>query len=136
MKGRASGRALVSREPFCFLVQVDPRSGKVVEKGHEWEGENLAGRVLVFPHGKGSSASGWTMYELASRGLQPAGIVCLRADPVIVSGAVLCRIPLLDRPDTDVLDVIRSGDDVELDAGLGIGTVKVGRGVGRPNIRN
>lgn len=129
VKGRASGVALVSKHPFSFFTSVDPKTGVVVEMGHEWEGLSLAGRILVFPHGKGSSASSYVIYEMARCGTQPAGIINLRADSIIVSGAVLSRIPMIDRPDADVLSLIQNGDHIQLDAETGI--IKVGKRIER-----
>ncbi|MFC1980862.1 aconitase X swivel domain-containing protein [Chloroflexota bacterium] len=124
VKGKASGEALVSNQPFCFSQNVDIRSGVVVEKGNEWEGISIAGKILVFPIGKGSSGTSEFLYQLALCGTQPGGIINLRADPVIVVGAILGDIPMVDRLDGNPLQLIRTGDHVELDADNGI--VRVG----------
>ncbi|HDM05699.1 MAG TPA: DUF126 domain-containing protein, partial [Candidatus Aenigmarchaeota archaeon] len=38
-EGRAEGEALVTSQPISFFGGVDPRTGIVVEKGHELEGK-------------------------------------------------------------------------------------------------
>ena len=73
-EGRARGAALVSPEPIGFLGGVEPETGLVVEKGHPLEGQSVAGRVLVFPTGKGSTVGSYTLYRLAKKGLAPAEI--------------------------------------------------------------
>jgi predicted aconitase with swiveling domain len=45
--------------------------------------------------------------------------VCRRANPVVVQGAVLAGLPLLDRLDADPVEVLRSGDRVRLDPARG-----------------
>lgn len=109
--GQAVGRALVSREPIGFLGGVDPDTGLVVEPGHSLEGERVAGRVLVFPTGKGSTVGSYTLYRLARNQLAPAAIVNGEADPVVAVGAVIADIPMVDQVD---ISRIRTGDWVEI----------------------
>ena len=105
------GEALVSREPIGFLGGVDPDTGVVIEPGHPLEGQSVAGRVLVFPTGKGSTVGSYTLYRLARNGLAPAAIVNAEADPVIVVGAVIAGIPMVDQVD---VSTIRTGDQIRL----------------------
>ena len=58
--GRARGVALVSSEPISFFGLVDAETGTVIEKGHPLEGQSVAGRVLVFPTGKGSTVGSYS----------------------------------------------------------------------------
>lgn len=50
--GFASGPALTTRMAISFLGNVDPRTGMVVDPGHELYGQKISGKVLIFP-GKG-----------------------------------------------------------------------------------
>ena len=109
--GRAAGEALVSSEPIGFLGGVDPDTGVVIEPGHPLEGECVAGRVLVFPTGKGSTVGSYTLYRLARNDLAPAAIVNAEADPVVAVGAVISDIPMVDRVD---ISCIQTGDWVEV----------------------
>lgn len=122
-KGKAEGEALVAHQPFCFLHQVDMTTGVVIQKGNEWEGTSLAGRILVFPMGKGSTASSSVLLELTRLGIQPKGIVNISADPVLVVGAIISNIPMVDKLDGNPVELIKTGDWVELDADNG--TVRV-----------
>jgi predicted aconitase with swiveling domain len=112
--GRAEGQALVSSEPIGFLGGIDPDTGIVVEEGHPLEGESVAGRVLVFPTGKGSTVGSYTLYRLARNGLAPAAIVNAEADPVVAVGAIIAEIPMVDR--VDIL-CIHTGDAVQVHDG-------------------
>ena len=51
---------------------------------------------------------------------QPKGIINLRADPVVASGAIFSNIPMVDRLDSNPVELIKTGDYVELDADQGI----------------
>jgi predicted aconitase with swiveling domain len=113
-EGDARGAALVSHEPIGFLGGVDPDTGLVIEANHPLEGQSVAGRVLVFPTGKGSTVGSYTLYRLARNGLAPAAIVNAEADPVVAVGAVIADIPMVDH--VDVLQ-IHTGDWVEIHDG-------------------
>ncbi|MFQ5888231.1 MAG: aconitase X swivel domain-containing protein, partial [Candidatus Hydrothermarchaeales archaeon] len=74
-KGTASGEALVSEEPISFLGGIDSKTGVVIEKNHPLEGKNIAGKVLVFPKGKGSTVGAYVIYQLKKEGNAPAAII-------------------------------------------------------------
>ena len=123
-KGKAEGEALVSQQPISFMNSVNPETGVVTEKNHELEGINIAGKILVFPVGKGSSAGSYRLYETVICKTQPKGIINLRADPITATGAIFSDIPMVDQLDGNPLELIRTGDYVELDADKGIVKVR------------
>ncbi len=122
-KGKASGEALVSHAPISFMGGVNPETGLVVEKGHELEGVNLSGKILVFPKEKGSSGGSYQLYEMVRCNTAPKGLILLSAGPIITSGAIIGNIPMVDKLDQNPVEVIKSGDYVELDADQGTVTV-------------
>jgi hypothetical protein len=123
-KGKAQGEALVSQSPISFMGGVDPGTGLVVEKGHELEGKNIAGKILIFPTGKGSTAGSYQLYELAYNKKAPRAIINLRADSIVTIGAILSGIPMVDKLDKNPLEVIRTNDLVEVDGDQGIVILK------------
>ncbi len=96
-RGIGSGDLLVSPEPISFLSGVDPETGTVVEHGHPLEGQSLAGRVLAFPYGKGSTVGSYVIYALKQNNLAPAAIINTEAEPIIAVGAIMAGIPMVDR---------------------------------------
>ncbi|MEI8003168.1 MAG: DUF126 domain-containing protein, partial [Methanothrix sp.] len=60
--GCASGPALVTRDAISFLGNVDARTGMVVDPAHELFGQCIAGKVLIFPGGKGSTVGSYVIY--------------------------------------------------------------------------
>jgi predicted aconitase with swiveling domain len=110
--GRAEGMALVSPDPIGFFGMIDVETGIVVEKGHPLEGESVAGRILVFPTGKGSTVGSYSLYRLAKAGLAPVAIINAESEPIIAVGAIISDIPMLDQVD---IEQIRSGDLVMID---------------------
>lgn len=114
--GRADGEVLISSDPVCFYL-VDPETGRVLEKGHALEGRCIAGKVLVFPGGKGSSvvqADG--LYQLTTRGTAPKAMIIQNPDTVLVATAVIMGVPLVDQVDPAFYRSVADGDWVEVDA--------------------
>jgi len=118
-RGKGSGRLLVSPAPISFLSGVDPDTGVIVEKGHPLEGSSIAGTVLAFPYGKGSTVGSYVLYALARNGHAPAAIVNTEAEPIIATGAIIGNIPMIDRPDIP-LDHLRNGTCVTVDGERGM----------------
>jgi predicted aconitase with swiveling domain len=104
--------ALVSPEPVGFLGGVDPETGLVIEKGHPLEGQSVAGRVLVFPTGKGSTVGSYTLYRLAKKGLAPAAIINAQSEPIVAVGAIISDIPMVDQID---IGKIATGDQISIE---------------------
>ncbi|KPV61456.1 MAG: hypothetical protein AOA65_2273 [Candidatus Bathyarchaeota archaeon BA1] len=115
--GHCRGLALVSMKPISFLGGVDPSSGLIIERDHDLRGRSMMGRVLFFPHGHGSTVGSYVLYSLAKRGVGPKAIINQAADPVVVAGAIIADIPMIDQID---IQQIRMDDDVEVDCGRGI----------------
>lgn len=114
--GQTEGEALVSREPISFYGGVDMKTGVVIEKGHELEGQTVRGKILVFPYGKGSTVGSYAIYGLQKNGAAPKAIVNLETEAIVATGAILADIPCVDRVD---LDRIKTGDRLKIDADQG-----------------
>jgi len=115
--GHCRGLALVSTKPISFLGGVDSNSGLITERDHDLKGKSVKGRILCFPHGHGSTVGSYVLYSLAKKGLGPKAIVNQTADPVVVVGAIIANIPMIDQVD---IQQITTGDDVEVDCSKGL----------------
>jgi hypothetical protein len=126
VEGIAEGNAIVTRQAFAFSHGVHPQTGVVSDVRHELKGESIAGRVLVYPYGRGSSTGDLWMLEVTRCGKSPAAIINLETDPITVAGSVLSKliysteIPIVDRLDKNPLDVIKTGDYLRVDGTRGI----------------
>src|SRR5512138_1652288 len=110
--GNAVGEALVTSMGISFYGGVEPETGRVVEKGHELEGQSIAGRVLVFPTGKGSTVGSYTLYRLKKAGLAPAAILNVEAETITAVGCIISDIPCVDHIP---IDKIQTGMQVSVD---------------------
>jgi hypothetical protein len=113
-KGVAEGRALVTKSPISFLGDIDPKTGIVVEPNHELCGRSIAGKVLVFPMGKGSTVGSYVLYQLKKYGLAPAAIINKYSEAIVAVGAIISDIPLVDCLEEDPTTSIGTGDKVRV----------------------
>jgi hypothetical protein len=98
-KGIAEGEAIVTKDGISFYGGVDPDTGKVVEVGHELEGQSIAGKILMFPTGKGSTVGSYTMYRMKKNNTAPAAIINEQIDTIIAVGCIISEIPCVDKID-------------------------------------
>jgi len=111
--GKAEGEAIVSRESIGFYGGIDPKTGVVIEKGHELEGKSVKDKILVFPQGKGSTVGSYVIYGLKKNGVAPAAIVNKETETIVATGVILAGIPCVDEID---IDKIKTGDKLVVDA--------------------
>lgn len=114
--GQVEGEVLAGPMGISFFGGVDPDSGIVVERGHALEGRSIAGKVLVFPSGKGSTVGSYTLYRLKANGKAPLAIVNAVCETITAVGCIIAEIPCVDRVD---LAALRSGQRVRIDAAAG-----------------
>lgn len=120
VKGKASGEAIVTKEAISFNGGVDNMTGIVTEPGHELEGVNITGKVLVFLTGKGSTGGSYKIYDMVWRGTAPVAFIQVSPEPITTIGAIIGNIPVVAKLDQNPTLVIHTGDFVEIDADAGI----------------
>jgi predicted aconitase with swiveling domain len=121
--GSGAGKVLISTDDICFS-QADPDTGIVIEKNHALKGQSIAGKILIFPSGKGSSVvQGTGLYQLSKKGTRPKALIIQRPDTVLVAGAVVHRIPLVDQVEDEFYERVRNDSYVEVDADKGMITL-------------
>ncbi|MEI9407906.1 aconitase X swivel domain-containing protein [Mesorhizobium salmacidum] len=91
LTGAAEGEALVFSQPLSFWGGIDADTGNIVDRSHPGLGQNVAGRVLIMPSGRGSSSSSSVLAEAIRRGTAPAGILLERPDPILAVGAIVAE---------------------------------------------
>jgi uncharacterized protein len=114
--GMVEGEALVTGMGISFYGGVDPETGVVVERGHALEGQSIAGRVLVFPTGKGSTVGSYTLYRLKLGGLAPVAIVNAECETITAVGCIISDIPCVDHIP---IDRLKTGDRLIIDGERG-----------------
>ncbi|MFB3764930.1 MAG: DUF126 domain-containing protein [Methanotrichaceae archaeon] len=117
--GCAEGDALATRDALSFLGNVNPETGEVVDPEHELYGRCIAGKILIFPMGKGSTVGSYIIYQLKKRGKAPAAMINLKSEPIVAIGAVISGIPLVDGVAEDLLH-LKDGIHVIVNADKGL----------------
>lgn len=120
-EGQAIGGALITSQAISFYGGVDPETGVITEKDHELEGKSIAGKVFVFPTGKGSTVGSYTLYRLKKNGKAPTAIVNKKCEPIIAVGCIISEIPCVDQIEIEKIPV---GAILEVDAEQAIIEVK------------
>lgn len=115
--GAAHGEALVTSMGISFFGGIDPETGVVVERGHDLEGQSIAGKVLVFPTGKGSTVGSYTLYRLKRSGKAPLAIVNAESETITAVGCIIAEIPCVDQI---AIGQIQSGQTVLVDGQDGV----------------
>jgi len=111
--GKAEGEAIVSRSPIGFYGGIDAKTGIVIEKEHELEGQSVKDKILVFPQGKGSTVGSYVIYGLKKNGVAPSAIVNQETETIVATGVILAGIPCVDKID---ISKIKTGDRLKVDA--------------------
>ncbi|NVM16807.1 MAG: DUF126 domain-containing protein [Candidatus Lokiarchaeota archaeon] len=120
-KGTAEGEAIVTTDAISFYGGVDPDTGKVVEVGHDLEGQSITGKVLVFPTGKGSTVGSYTIYRMKKNKTAPIAIVNKEIDTIIAVGCIISEIPCVDKIN---IKNIKTGQELIVNGSKGIVEIK------------
>ena len=136
--GKLEGKALASKSPFnvsaTYLENLFGGNTKtapctdVINK--EWAGKNLAGQILCFPSGVGSTMGGATLMGVGSLGLGPKAMLYSgHVDSVSVAGLIIDnvwndhQVITIDQLGDEFLDAVKTGDPISIKED---GTVEVG----------
>ncbi len=115
VKGKTSGKVLLSKNPINFLGGVDKITGKVRDEIHDLFGRSIENKILVFPYGIGSSVGAYTIYSLKYNKSAPLAMICMKADLTTASGCAISNIPLIVA-DKEEYELLKDGQEVLVDA--------------------
>jgi len=121
VSGIVKGEVLVTSESISFWGGVDPASGAVNDPRHELFGQSVAGKVLAFPFGKGSSTGSLIMLELVRVDKAPAAILNMRTEPILATGPIVAehfygkKIPIISL-DASSFRKLKTGQSVTVNA--------------------
>lgn len=118
MKGNVQAEAIVSTAPLS-LAYVDSK-GAVLDTTHYLYGQMIKDKILVLPSLKGSATQELALAGLVQTGRAPKGIIALEADTRLITAALFCEIPVMDKLEKNPLEAISTGDLVRINADEGI----------------
>lgn len=117
--GCVTAECVVLPRTFTFFGNVNWDTGSLVLPGDPMDGVNIAGKVFIFKSPSGGQGTAWKIAEMVQKGTGPAAIVVWHSNPILVSGCVFARIPLVADLPTDPTAVFSTGDVVTVDAANG-----------------
>lgn len=117
--GTASGPALVLPQALSLWGGLDPETGKIIDQRHPNLGDNVTGKVLVLPIGRGSSSASSILLEAVRQGKAPAAIVLAETDAILALGAAVARelydqAPPVVVVEPDVYQQIQTGQTISI----------------------
>ncbi|MCK4895825.1 MAG: DUF126 domain-containing protein [Candidatus Heimdallarchaeota archaeon] len=115
VEGKVTGIVLFSPSPISFLGDVDSETGKIIDSESPIYGKNLKNTIFVFPRGKGSTVGSYIIYGLKVNNVSPLALVAEEAETIVIAGAILADIPLVDLPDKDLFSMVETGDTIAID---------------------
>jgi hypothetical protein len=119
-KGKAEGEVLLSKNEISFLGDVDPKTGVVTEKKSDIYKRNIAGKILVFPRGRGSTVGPYVLYQLKKNKKAPKAIINLETEIIVAVGAIISSIPMVDKLEKDPFEFLKNGDVIKVDGDEGV----------------
>lgn len=116
VKGNVMGKAIVCKTPFSFLGGVNPQTGIIVDPKCSIFNQTITDKIFVFPEGKGSTVGSYVIYALKINGVAPKAFIANKAETIVIAGAILAEIPLVHKPDVDILTLIKTDDVLRIDS--------------------
>jgi predicted aconitase with swiveling domain len=115
-----TGTALVAKDNFSARYDLDRKAGTFSRPTHALAGQSYAGKILVLDTAKGGVATAWMLHEMKTRGIVPLALVFNRVNPILAQGAAFGGVTMVDRFDSDVTDLVRTGDELRIDPAAGL----------------
>jgi hypothetical protein len=118
--GQASGPTLVLAHALSLWGGLDPETGEIIDRRHPNSGDNVSGKVLVLPIGRGSSSASSILLEAVRQGKAPAAIVLAEMDAILALGAAVARemydqAPVVVVVEPAVYQQLRTGQTITID---------------------
>lgn len=123
--GYGEGKALISKKPFMFAHGVEPRTGEIIDIRSDLLKENIKGKVLIFPFGKGSTTGSAWFLETIRQGNGPSAVINVETESIIASAIVMARllygitIPLVDRLERDISEMVTKDTFIQVNGNTG-----------------
>ena len=122
---KVEGIALVADDNFSARYDLDRIKGVFSRPQHKLFGQSYKDVILVLNTAKGGVATAWMLYEMTSRLVAPKAILLNQANTILVQGAALANMAMVDRFDKgDITKLIETGDHLLVDPQAGQVDVK------------
>lgn len=83
-----------TKQRISLLDGIDRKTGRIIQEGHELNGQVIANKEFRFESSTGSTVGIMTLLELKENGVSPKKIILGKPDSNIIAGCILARIPV------------------------------------------
>lgn len=121
--GEASGELLVSETGLSFWGGVNPANGLIIDQHHPLHHQNVNGKILALPSGRGSCSGSGVMLELLLNNVAPAALLLFETEDILTLGVMVAEV-LFERSipvcriSTQDFKLLESGVEVQLSGGV------------------
>ncbi|MFX0098097.1 MAG: aconitase X swivel domain-containing protein [Candidatus Hodarchaeota archaeon] len=105
--GNVEGEVLYTNKPLLFYGGINVETGMIIDKGHPLAGSVVKDKILVFPEAKGSTVGSYTLLQLKKNKMAPKAMINKFCEPIVATGAIMSRIPCVDKIPIEELSKIR-----------------------------
>lgn len=121
VRGNVEGEAVVINGSFSFLGDVDMNTSEIIAADSPAKGIKIKDKILIYNETKGSSGGMVVLITMSKKGIAPAALVTVKpVDYNLAEGAILSQVPFVCEPDGDILNEIKTGDRVRVNATEGL----------------
>ncbi len=106
--GITEGEVLICNQTISPLGEMS-KSGIIVSG--PCSGKSFKDKILIFKGGRGSTVGSYVLLELKYSNNAPAGIINEEAEQVVLTGAIISEIPMIDKVP---IDIFKEGDTVRM----------------------
>lgn len=89
VSGSSNGTLLLSDVALSFWGGVDPVSGQIIDQHHPLKGQNVAGKIVALPSGRGSCTGSSVLLELILNDRAPAAFIFSELEEILTLGVVV-----------------------------------------------
>lgn len=120
VRGNVSAEAIVLPGSFSFLGDVDMNTSEIIAADNPHKGSLIKDKILIYKETKGSSGGMVVLMTLARKSIAPKAIVTVKpVDYNLAEGAILTKVPFVCEPEGDLLNEVKTGDFVTVNADEG-----------------
>jgi predicted aconitase/predicted aconitase with swiveling domain len=84
--GLGRGKVLFADVGLSFWGGVNSQTGEVIDRSHPLCGQNISGKILAIPSGRGSCSGSSVLMELILNGNAPAGMIFSQREEILSLG--------------------------------------------------
>lgn len=109
-----SGEIVTLTGGFSPRYHLDRTTGTFSVEGHPIDGKEVSGKILVCDYARGGIAAGWALNMLKDKGFAPRALIFMKANPVMVQGAIFAEIPIGEGFNTKHFNLLKKSKQITL----------------------